>query len=146
MALTATDGHREVLESLARSRSGCAPGSGARQDLADGRRRAANPTAVAPLSVSRATVANWRTRIAEDGLVEVGQVHEGRGRKGSISDATIETIVRVTPQSRPPGQTHRRTRTMADAAGVFRRGYGRSWASSVPGRRVQVSNAPTSED
>lgn len=86
-ALLVTDGQREVLESLARSQSGAhreVVRAKALLMAADG---AANATIAATLSVSRTTVANWRTRFSEDGLVRFGQVREGRGRKPSIPDA-----------------------------------------------------------
>ena len=78
----------------------------------------ANATIAVAVSVSPATVANWRTRFAEDGLVKFGQVREGRGRKSSIPDATLERIVTLTEECRPQGETHWSTRTMAGVAGV----------------------------
>ena len=78
-ALSVTDAQREVLESLARSQSGPhreVVRAKALLMAADG---ASNATIAARLSVSRSTVANWRTRFTEDGLVKFGQVREGRG-------------------------------------------------------------------
>ena len=88
---------------------------------------AANATIAAAVSVSPATVANWRTRFAEDGLVKFGQVREGRGRKPSIPDATLERIVTLTEEYRPQGETHWSTRTMAGVAGVSKSTVHRVW-------------------
>jgi hypothetical protein len=111
-------GQREVLESLARSRSG------AHQEVvrakallmaADGM---ANTAIAASLSVSPASVKSWRDRFAEEGLAKLGQVRKGRGRKPSIPQSTIDEIVDLTQNHRPNGQTHWSCRTMAAAAGV----------------------------
>lgn len=126
-ALTVTDGQREVLEVLARSQCGShreVVRAKALLMAADG---VANATIAARVSVSRATVANWRTRFAQDGLVKFGQVREGRGRKPSIPDATIQEIVTLTKDSHPQGQTHWSTRTMAEAAGVSKSSVQRVW-------------------
>ena len=149
-ALTVTDGQREVLKSLARSQSGAhreVVRAKALLMAADG---AANATIAATLSVSRTTVANWRTRFAEDGLVKFGQVREGRGRKPSIPDATIEKIVTLTKQCRPEGETHWSTRTMAGVAGVSKSTVQRVWAElGLKPHRVdtfKVSNDPKFEE
>jgi transposase len=42
---------------------------------------AANTATAQALSVSPASVANWRARFVADGLAKLGQVHKGRGRK-----------------------------------------------------------------
>ena len=126
-AMSVTDAQREVLESLARSQSGPhreVVRAKALLMAADG---ASNATIAARLSVSRSTVANWRTRFTEDGLVKFGQVREGRGRKSSIPDATIEKIVTLTKEYRPEGETHWSTRTMAGVAGVSKSTVQRVW-------------------
>ena len=145
-ALTVTDGQREVLESLARSQSGAhreVLRAKALLMAADG---GANATIAATLSVSRTTVGNWRTRFTEDGLVKFGQVREGRGRKPSIPDATIEKIVTLTKECRPAGETHWSTRTMAGVAGVSKSTVQRVWKElGLKPHRVdtfKVSNDP----
>lgn len=149
-ALTVTDGQREVLEVLARSQCGShreVVRAKALLMAADG---VANATIAARVSVSRATVANWRTRFAQDGLVKFGQVREGRGRKPSIPDATIQEIVTLTKDSHPQGQTHWSTRTMAEAAGVSKSSVQRVWNElGLKPHRVdtfKVSNDPKFED
>ena len=126
-ALAMTDGQREVLESLARSQSAAhreVVRAKALLMAADG---AANAAIAAAVSVSPATVANWRTRFAEDGLVKFGQVRQGRGRKPSIPDATLERILTLTEEYRPQGETHWSTRTMAGVAGVSKSTVHRVW-------------------
>lgn len=111
---------------------------------------AGNATVAAALSVSPATVANWRSRFAEDGLNGFGQVREGRGRKPSIPDATVERIVSLTEGARPRGQTHWSTRTMAQAAGVSKSTVARIWKElGLKPHRVdtfKVSNDPRFEE
>ena len=89
---------------------------------------------------------NWRARFAEDGLVKFGQVREGRGRKPSIPDATIEKIVTLTKEYRPEGETHWSTRTMAGVAGVSKSSVQRVWKElGLKPHRVdtfKVSNDP----
>jgi transposase len=149
-ALTLTDGQREVLESLARSQSGAhreVVRAKALLMAADG---VSNATIAATVSVSRATVANWRTRFAEDGLVKFGQVRAGRGRKPSIPDATIEKILTLTTEYRPEGETHWSTRTMAGVAGVSKSTVHRVWKElGLKPHRVdtfKVSNDPKFEE
>jgi transposase len=149
-ALAMTDGQREVLESLARSQS--APHrevvrAKALLMAADG---VANATIAAAVSVSPATVANWRTRFAGDGLVKFGQVREGRGRKPSIPDATLERIVTLTEEYRPQGETHWSTRTMAGVAGVSKSTVHRVWKELAlkphPVDTFKVSGDPKFEE
>ena len=149
-ALAMTDGQREVLESLARSQSAAhreVVRAKALLMAADG---AANATIAAAVSVSPATVANWRTRFAEDGLVQFGQVREGRGRKPSIPDATLERIVTLTEEYRPQGETHWSTRTMAGVAGVSKSTVHRVWQElGLKPHQVdtfKVSNDPKFEE
>ena len=126
-ALAVTNGQRAVLESLARSQSGAVREVVRAKALLMAADGAANATIAARLSVSRSTVANWRIQFAEDGLVKFGRVREGRGRKSSIPDATIERIVTLTKECRPEGETHWSTRTMAEVAGVSKNTVQRVW-------------------
>ena len=78
-ALPVSAGQREVLESVARSQS--APHREVLQArallmAADG---LANTAIARAVSVSPASVSNWRARFAEEGLVKFAQVREGRG-------------------------------------------------------------------
>ena len=105
----------------------------------------ANATIAAAVSVSPATVANWRTRFAGDGLVKFGQVREGRGRKPSIPDATLERIVTLTEEYRPQGETHWSTRTMAGLPGLEEHrasGMEGVGPQTAPSRHVQGVGRP----
>src|SRR6476660_2920597 len=126
-ALAMTAGQREVLESLARSQSAAHREVVRAKALLMAAHGVANATIAAAVSVSPATVAHWRTRFAGDGLVKFGQVREGRGRKPSIPDATIEKIVTLTKEYRTEGETHWSTRTMAGVAGVSKSTVQRVW-------------------
>jgi len=89
-ALLVSAGQREVLESVARSQS--APHrevvrARALLMAADG---LANTAIAQALSMSAASVSGWRARFAEEGLVKFGQVRQGRGRKKSIPQETID--------------------------------------------------------
>jgi Winged helix-turn helix len=59
---------------------------------------AANTAIAQALSVSPASVANWRARFAEDGLANLGQVRKGRGREPSIPQDTIDEILNLTQE------------------------------------------------
>ena len=66
------------------------------------------------------TVRSWRKRFAEEGLAKLGEVRKGRGPKPSIPAETVEAIVEATVHSKPKGETHWSTRTMAKQFGVSR--------------------------
>ena len=67
-----------VLESLAGWTVRGGSGSGAGQGFADGRRRCGDATSAAAVSVSPATVANWRSSVRRGRSgVKFGQVREG---------------------------------------------------------------------
>ena len=107
-----------MLESLARSQSGAhreVVRAKALLMAADG---VANTAIAASLSVSPASVKSWRDRFTEEGLVKLGQVRKGRGRKPSIPQSKIDEIIDLTQNYRPKGETHWSCRTMAAAAGV----------------------------
>ena len=70
----------------------------------------------AELGVNRHTCRLWRERFAEEGPDGLWEVAEGRGRKPRARLA--KRIVEATVNSRPAGQTHWSTRTMAKAQGV----------------------------
>ena len=150
-ALAMTDGQREVLESLARSQSAAhreVVRAKALLMAADG---AANATIAAAVSVFAGHRGELRrTRFAEDGLVKFGQVREGRGRKPSIPDATLERIVTLTEEYRPQGETHWSTRTMAGVAGVSKSTVHRVWQElGLKPHQVdtfKVSNDPKFEE
>ncbi len=113
-----TDHQREVLETLARSRT--APHRQVQRACvlllaADG---TANTQIAASVGVSPATVKTWRERFEQEGLKDLGVVRPGRGRKPQISDQKIAEIVHATLHEKPAGETHWSCRTMAKAHGV----------------------------
>src|ERR1700737_1074081 len=79
-----TDGQREGLESLGRSRTSEFRGVQRTQGLllaADG---VPNVEVAERCEVSRPTVLAWRAQFEAEGLVKFGQVAKGRGRKATI--------------------------------------------------------------
>jgi transposase len=117
------------LESVARSQS--APHrevvrARALLMAADG---AANTAIAQALSVSPASVSVWRARFAEEGLVRFAQVRQGRGRKKTIPQETIDEIVDLTLNYRPQGKTQWSCRTMAAATGVSKSTVQQVWSA-----------------
>ncbi len=128
-ALAMSDGQRESLEVLARAQS--APHRQVQRArallmAADG---VANTRIAARVGVTAVTVRAWRKRFGEDGLAKLGEVREGRGPKPSIPAETVEAIVEATLHSRPTGQTHWSTRTMAKQFGVSRSTVHEIWSA-----------------
>jgi len=124
-----TASQRQTLESIARSQK--APHrlvlrAKALLLAADGM---ANTQIAAQVAVSLPTVREWRSRFSAQGLRDFGQVAEGRGRKPSISAEKVDEIVRLTQGSKPAGETHWSTRSMAKATGVSPASVQRIWSS-----------------
>jgi hypothetical protein len=120
-------GQRELLESLAKSRTAGHRLVQRAQVLlraADGMSNADNAVLA---GVTRMTVRAWRSEFAERGLVDLGKVAPGRGRKASIPQATIDQIVELTLHARPEGATHWSCRSMADKVGVSPATVQRVW-------------------
>jgi transposase len=127
--LTISEGQREILDSLSKSLT--APHrevirAKALLLAADGD---ANTAVAARLEVSPSTVAAWRKRFAEEGLPKMGQVRAGRGRKPKIPAEKIDEIVKLTQNSKPPGETHWSCRSMAKAVGVSPATVQRVWSA-----------------
>ena len=145
-AVEISAGQRELLDSVARSQSGAHREVVRAKALLMASEGAANTAIAQALSVSPASVANWRARFAEDGLARLGQVRKGRGRKPSIPQDKIEEILDLTQNYRPQGQTHWSCRTMAEAVGVSKDTVQRVWsARGLKPHRVEtykLSNDP----
>ena len=144
--LPLSDGERETLERLARSRS--APHRQVLQAKAlllagDG---VANAVIAEEVGVTPVTVRAWRQRFGDDGLAGLERIREGRGRKPSISEETIAEIVRLTTTTTPPGHTHWSCRTMSKRVGVSAASVQRIWSDlGLAPHRVdtfKVSNDP----
>jgi transposase len=149
-ALLVSEGQREVLQSVARSRS--APHrevvrARALLMAADGM---ANMAIGRELSVSPASVNAWRARFTEEGLAKFAQVRAGRGRKKTIPQEKIDEIVDLTLNHRPEGETHWSCRTMAAATGVSKSTVQQVWsARGLKPHRVEtfkLSNDPKFEE
>lgn len=127
-SLSMTDGQREVLETLVRSRTAqIRQAQRARVLLlaADG---VSNVEIAERCEVSRPTVLAWRKQFETDGLTRFGQVAKGRGRKASIPAEKVAEIVELTLHHEPDGQTHWSCRTMAKKVGVSKASVQRIWS------------------
>src|SRR5215204_3538849 len=149
-ALPLSDGERETLERLARAQS--VPHRQVLQArvlllAADG---VANAVIAEDVGVTPVTVRAWRTRFVADGLAGLEKIRAGRGRKPSISEATVAEIVRLTTTTAPPGATHWSCRTMAKQVGVSPATVQRIWSDlGLAPHRVEtfkLSNDPKFED
>jgi transposase len=143
-------GQRDALEVLARARS--APHRQVQRAkallmAADG---VANTRIADELGVTTVTVRAWRNRFAEEGLAKLGEVRKGRGPKPSIPAEKVEEIVAATLHSKPKGETHWSTRSMAKHVGVSRNTVQRIWkARGLKPHLVdtfKISNDPEFED
>jgi transposase len=88
-----------------------------------------NVDIAARVGVSKPTVLAWRKEFTARGLAKLGTVAAGRGRKPSIPQATIDTIVELTLHHRPEGATHWSVRSMAATVGVSPATVQRVWAA-----------------
>src|SRR4030042_2547362 len=68
--------------------------------------------------VSRPTVILWRKRFLQGGPEAIATILPGRGRPVTYTTEQVQRIVEATIQTKPPGATHWRTRSMARAPGV----------------------------
>jgi transposase len=128
-ALEVSDGQREVLDALARSQTlPFRVVTRARVLLlaADG---VSNVEIAELAGVSRPTVLAWRADFAQRGLVDFGEVREGRGRKPSIPPEKIAEVVDLTLHGKPAGHTHWGCRTMAAVAGISSATVQRIWSA-----------------
>ena len=97
----------------------------------------ANTRIAARVCVTAVTVRALRKRFGEDGLAKLGEVHESRGPKPSTPAETVAAIVEATLHSRPSGQTHWSTWTMATQFGVSRSTVHEIWPQN---REHEVDN------
>jgi len=77
------------------------------------------------LGVNRHTCRLWRKRFVAEGPKGLWEVAEGRGRRPQSGLA--ERIINATLQTKPKGQTHWSSRTMAKAQGVHASTVQRIW-------------------
>jgi transposase len=127
--LVLDEGQRELLESLAKSRTSehrVVQRARVLLHAADG---VSNSDIAVLVGVSRQTVLAWRGEFTVRGLAKLGRVAPGRGRKASIPQETIDTIVELTLHHKPEGATHWSCRSMAAAAGVSPATVQRVWSA-----------------
>lgn len=125
--LVLEQGQRELLESVARSRTSqhrLVQRAKVILDAADG---VANSEVSARVGVSRPTVLAWRAEFAARGLWRFGQVAPGRGRKPTIPQETVDRVVELTLHHRPAGATHWSCRSMAREVGISPASVQRIW-------------------
>src|SRR5437660_3276399 len=79
------------------------------------------------LGIMPRIVALWRSRFLEQGLDGLTHDAPRSGRKPSLSEAKVRSIVRKTTQEEPRGATQWSTRTMAKAVGVSEKTVRRIW-------------------
>ncbi len=124
-----SDGQRETLEKLSRSRTAAHREVQQARVLLLAAGGVANTVIAKTVSVTPMTVRAWRMRFEAEGLAKLGRVRAGRGRKPTIPQSKIDEIVELTRNSKPDGQTHWSVRTMAKASGVSPAQVQRIWAA-----------------
>jgi len=127
--LSLLDGQREVLESLAKSRTAAHRLVQRAQVLLHAADGVSNNDIAALTGVSRPTVLAWRAEFAERGLSDMGKVASGRGRRPTIPQEVIDRIVDLTLHHLPAGATQWSCRAMAKAAGVSPATVQRVWSA-----------------
>jgi transposase len=128
-ALKMSDGQREILESLSKSRTAPHGEVTRAKALLLAAEGIANTAIASRLEVSPTSVSAWRDRFGEEGLAKFGQVRAGRGRRPQIPAEKIEEIVRLTQEAKPKGETHWSCRSMAAAAQVSPATVQRVWSA-----------------
>jgi transposase len=80
------------------------------------------------VGVNANSVRMWRQRFEEEGVVSVGTIAPGRGRKPSLPEGTVAEVVRLTMHELPKdGSTQWSTRTMAERMGISNNTVARIW-------------------
>ena len=77
------------------------------------------------LHLNRPTCRLWRRRFVQEGATALWEIASGRGRKPQ--QGLTEKIIQATLQSKPAGQTHWSTRSLAKAQGVHASTVCRIW-------------------
>jgi transposase len=89
----------------------------------------ANEEIARRVGVDSDAVRRWRKRFADMGIVGVGVVAEGRGRKSWLPADTVARVLEATAHETPPGgATQWTTRTLAERIGVGKDTVARIWA------------------
>ena len=89
----------------------------------------ANEEIARSCGVTSDTVRRWRSRFVQSGLAGIGLVAKGRGRRTTLTAATIAEVLRLTLHEKPGhGATVWSTRTMAAQVGIGKDAVARIWA------------------
>src|SRR3984893_14126979 len=127
--LSMTEGQREILERVAKSRGAPHREVTRAKALLLAGEGLANTAIAGRLGVSPSSVVAWRERFAAEGLAKFGEVRPGRGRKPSIPVEKVDAIVHATLHDRPLGETHWSCRSLAEAQGVSKATVQRIWSA-----------------
>jgi transposase len=79
--------------------------------------------------VSRPTVIRWRQRFLRGGVDALTTIAPGRGRRVTYTAEQVQRLVDATTQTKPPGETHWSTRSMARAQGISKATVQRIWSA-----------------
>ena len=96
----------------------------------------ANEEIARSCGVTSDTVRRWRSRFVQSGLAGIGLVAKGRGRRTTLTAATIAEVLRLTLHEKPGhGATVWSTRTMAAQVGIGKDAVARIWVSTISNRK-----------
>jgi transposase len=79
------------------------------------------------LGINRHTCRLWRQRYIEQGISALWGIAPGRGKKPIYGPERVGQIIEATLQTKPKGQTHWSTRTMAKSQGISHTTVQRIW-------------------
>jgi len=127
--LQLSDEDRAILEQVAKLQSALHRDVHRAQALLMAGDGLANLAIGAAVGVSPTTVASWRARFQAEGWTKLGQMRRGRGRKPSIPAEKVDAIVHDTLHTKPEGETHWTSRTMAKRHGVSHDTAQRIWVA-----------------
>src|SRR5215469_2309127 len=140
--LQLSDEDRAILEQVAKLQSALHRDVHRAQALLMAGDGLANLAIGAAVGVSPTTVASWRARFQAEGWTKLGQMRRGRGRKPSIPAEKVDAIVHDTLHTKPEGETHWTSRTMAKRHGVSHDTAQRIWVApgpeAAPGEDLQA--------
>lgn len=84
-------------------------------------------TICAALSTHPRTVALWRRRVRNEGVMSIWEVAAGRGRRPRFGATVVSGWIDKTLQTQPKGATHWSTHSMAREVGVSKNTIHRLW-------------------
>ena len=88
---------------------------------------AANSSIARTVGLSRPTVLLWRQRFARFGVPGIMREAARPGRRKALPPEKVRAVIEATLHSKPEGQTHWSTRSMAQAQGLSRMAVQRIW-------------------